>query len=60
MKNNYGVYIYFRGRYYTAEFPEYWLALVFANAIKENTEVEKVYMLERFSADELEITRRIK
>ena len=46
--------------HYMTEFAEYWLAKVFANAVKEASDIESVYILERISDKSFDITRKIK
>ena len=60
MNNNYRVDIFFRGRHYKTEFAEYFLAKVFAEAVKNETDVKSVFMLERISDGSFDITDQIK
>lgn len=60
MNYDYRVDISFRGEVYKVEFPEYWLALRYTEIIQKEKEVESVYILERMSDDEFDITRKIK
>jgi hypothetical protein len=61
MQNNYRVDIFFRAiSHYKVEFPEYWLAKTFAEAVKDEDGVEGVYILERISDQSFDITKRIK
>lgn len=65
MKNNYRVDVFRKlidGSvvHYKIEFPEYWLAKTFADAMKCVDDVKNVFMLERMSDDKFDITRRIK
>ena len=60
MKNNYRVDIFYRDRHYKTEFAEYWLAKVFAEAVKNEADVKSVFMLERISDGSFDITEHIK
>lgn len=58
---NYRVDVFFRGiAHYKTEFEEYWLAKVFAEAVKDEEGVESVYILQRMSDTKFDITKRIK
>nr|DAG76641.1 MAG TPA: hypothetical protein [Caudoviricetes sp.] len=59
--NNYRVDVFTTtNTHYMTEFAEYWLAKVFANAVKDESGIQSVYMLERISDKSFDITRRIK
>ena len=58
--NNYRVDIFFRDRHYKTEFAEFWLAKVFAEAVKNEEGVKSVFMLERVSDGSFDITEQIK
>lgn len=59
--NNYRVDVFTTtNTHYMTEFTEYWLAKVFANAVKDESDIQSVYMLERISDKSFDITRRIK
>lgn len=61
MINNFRVDVFFRGRHYITEFAEFWLAKVFADAIKNDEDVSCVYILERVaSTGNFDVTRKIK
>lgn len=61
MKNNYRVDVFLAHNVHSvSEFAEYWLAKVYAEAVKDHSGVMSVYMLERVSDNAFDITRRIK
>jgi len=61
MQNNYRVDVFFRGYHYKTEFAEFWLAKVFADAIKNDEEVTGVYILQRMtSTGAFDVTQQIK
>lgn len=65
MKNNYRVDM-FRNpidgseEHYIIEFPEYWLAKIFADAVKCAEDVKSVFMLKRVVDDKFDVTEQIK
>ena len=66
MNNNYRVDVFYKPEksttvyHYPVEFPEYWLAKVYADAIKCECDVETVYLLERMSDNAFDIFEVIK
>jgi hypothetical protein len=61
IKNNYRIDLFFRKHnHYQIEFPEYWLAKAFADAIKNEDEVTGVFLLQRLSTDSFDVTEQIK
>lgn len=59
MANNYRIDVFFRKEHYKIEFPEYWLAMKFANAICDSDGVESVYLLERVTDKSFDVVRRV-
>ena len=45
---------------YTVEFPEFWLAMKYIEALQDNEDIVKIYLLERISDGSFDITRRFK
>lgn len=45
---------------YTVEFPEFWLAKKYAEAIQYDKDITNIYLLERMSDDNFDITRKFK
>lgn len=58
--NNYRVDVFSNGNHSMVEFPEYWLAKLFADSAAQDDRIESVYMLERISDRSFDITKRIK
>lgn len=46
--------------HYIIEFPEYWLAKIFADAVKCAEDVKSVFMLKRVVDDKFDVTEQIK
>lgn len=63
MQNNYRVDLFYHEehqKHYKTEFAEFWLAKVFAEAVKNESGVKSVFMLERISDGSFDITEKIK
>ena len=45
---------------YTVEFPEFWLAMKYVEALQDNEDIIKIYLLERISDGSFDITRKFK
>lgn len=59
MAYNYRIDVFFRKQHYKIEFPEYWMAMKFANAICDSDGVESVYLLERVTDKSFDVVRMV-
>ena len=63
---NYRVDVFFKNyitggeKNYTVEFPEFWLARKYIQALQDDKDIVNIYLLERISDGSFDITRKFK
>lgn len=61
---NYRVDVLFKNldceKNYTVEFPEFWLAKKYAEALQDDKKIVNIFLLERISDGSFDITRKFK
>lgn len=61
---NYRVNVLFKNlgceKRYTVEFPEFWLAMKYVEALQDDKRIVKIFLLERISDGSFDITRKFK